>query len=154
LNLLTVLKRLAAISLMLAFFLPLSQCSTKETNFSEKTISQLVQTAKSTSSDGIVYAYRADKDGALFTLLNGFAFIWPLLFSLLAFVRPAVEQNLSVRLSELVLCVGSALILLRLTMLGELLSGGYLAWCALAIYVTITLVSFIARVRLTWQVPA
>jgi hypothetical protein len=148
------LKRLAAVGLLIAFFLPLSQCSTPEQNISEKPSTQSAQAAKVAQSNGITYAARTDKDDILLTLINGFAFFWPVLFTLLAFLRPEVEQSLSIRLSEILLCLGSAFILLRLTSFGTLLAGGYLAWCALGVYFAITLFNFIARIRRTWHVPA
>nr|WP_314858457.1 hypothetical protein [uncultured Undibacterium sp.] len=148
------LKRLAAVGLLVAFFLPLSQCSTPENNISEKPPTQSTQAVKVAQGDGIIYATRADKDDTLLTMTNGFAFFWPVLFTLLAFLRPEVEQSLSIRLSEILLCLGSAFILLRLTTFGTLLPGGYLGWSALGIYFAITLFNFIARIRRTWQVPA
>jgi hypothetical protein len=154
LNALKFLKQLAAVGLLIAFFLPLSQCTTPENNISEKPPTQSTQAVKVAHSDGIIYATRADKDDTLLTLTNGFAFFWPILFTLLAFLRPEVEQSLPVRISEILLCLGSAFILLRLTSFGTLLTGGYLGWSALAIYFAITLFNFIERIRRTWQVPA
>ncbi|MFZ6800452.1 hypothetical protein [Undibacterium sp. Di24W] len=153
-NTLKFLKRLAALGLLIAFFLPLSQCSTPEQNISKDPPTQSNQNAKVRQSDGIVFAARMDKDDALLTLTNGVAFFWPVLFTLLAFFRPEVEQSLSIRLSEILLCLGSAFILLRLTSFGTLLPGGYLGWSALGIYFAITLFNFIERIRRTWQVPA
>lgn len=153
-NTLTFLKRLAAFGLLIAFFLPLSQCSLQEKNTSEKSLTQTVQAAKMAQNDGIIYANRADKDGTLFTLANGFAFFWPSLFVLLTFSNSRIEQNLAVRLCEILLCLGSAVILLRLTSFGTLLVGAYLAWSSLGIYSTITLFNFIVRIRRTWQMTA
>jgi hypothetical protein len=157
LNTLKFLKHLTAVGLLVAFFLPLSQCTTPEQNISERSPTQSAQATKSANvaqSDGIIYAARADKDDTLLTLTNGFAFFWPVLFTLLAFLRPEVEQSLPIRLSEILLCLGSAFILLRLTSFGTLLAGGYLAWCALGAYFSITLFNFIARIRRTWQIVA
>lgn len=152
-NALKFLKSLAAVGLLIAFFLPLSQCTTPEKNISEKLPTQSARAAQATKvaqSDGIIYAARADKDDTLLTLTNGFAFFWPALFTLLVFLRPEVEQSLLVRLSEILLCLGSAFILLRLTSLGTLLAGGYLGWSALGIYFAIALFNLIARIRRTW----
>jgi hypothetical protein len=154
LNALKFLKRLAAVGFLIAFFLPLSQCTTSEKNIGEKPPAQNSQSAKMTQSDGIIYAARMDKGNTLLTLTNGIAFFWPVLFMLLVFFRPEVEQSLSIRLSEILLCLGSAFILLRLTSFGTLLPGGYLGWIALGVYSTITLFNFITRIRRTWHVPA
>lgn len=155
---LMIVKRIAAVCLLLAFVLPLSQCSQRQSNGSTQLPSLSTQAASPSSlsasaphDSSLTYAYRADPNDTFFTLANYFAFIWPAIFASCLFVRPQLEQRLALRLIELVLCLVSALIILRLTGFGSLLFGGYLAWSALGLYSFTSLFAFLQRVAQTWN---
>jgi hypothetical protein len=141
------LKRIAAACLFIAFFLPLSQCSTQK---EKAQVTSVQQPVKAAPSDGVNYAYSSDKDDGIFQTINAFVFIWPTIFILVLLAYPKLETYLSVQVADIALCLVSAFFLLRLTAFGELLIGGYLAWFSLGTYFLITATSFLQRVRKVW----
>lgn len=149
-NTLNFLKRLAALCLFVTFFLPLSQCSTQKEPPSESS----QQTVTTSTTSEVKYAYNADRDQAMFRAINTFAFIWPLLFTCVILVYRRLDEVFAVQVTNIALCLVSAFCLARLTMFGELLLGGYLAWTSLFIYLFISLTQFFQRVRRVWHLAS
>jgi hypothetical protein len=146
------LKRIAALCLFISLFLPLSQCTVQKESVSEQATHQLTeQTSASTSVQNIKYAYSADQQNMVVNVINVFAFIWPLLFSVIVLIHRQLEQALSVPITVIGLCLLSIFCLLRLSLFGELLVGAYLAWCSILAYFVISLCQFLQRVRNVWH---
>lgn len=122
------LKRISAIVLLLAFFMPLSQCSSIQTEGS-------AEPPKTT----IFYAYSHDNKISTIMLLSVIAFLWPSLSILLVAYRKTLNSSLIFKLSELLFCIGTAYILVGLTLFGDLLYGSYVAGLSILTYALITL---------------
>ena len=134
-------KRLAAIALLAALFLPLSRCTLEEHDPQTKATKQTVS---------VTYAYSGHSWPSVDALADYAAFLWPLLLAVARMIRPGLNQRWSVQLLELALCLGSAFILFRLTIGGEWLYGAYIAAAAIAAYFTTVLAELAARLRRAW----
>ena len=131
------LKRVAAIILMAAFFLPLSQCSGTD---SETGVTKVY----------VTYAYSADWP-SVNPLTAAAAFTWPLALSIATLVWPRLNQKWPIGIIELVLCAGSALVLVVLiAFCDKVLYGTYVAGGSIGLYFTTTLVALGSRVRKKW----
>ena len=156
------LKRIAAIVVLLAFFLPLSQCSSRlseETSASsvnqtavtsdvkKESVQKVVVEAenkernedknKAKSNDknlGKNFAYKA----APWTSWNAFfmycIFLWPCLLTLLLWRRPALQEKLTMNVLEIVLALASILTLNFFSLFYQLLIGAYLALAGWTLY--------------------
>lgn len=146
------LKRLAALCLFISLFLPLSQCTVQKESVPEQATHQLTeQSNASTSVQEVNYAYNADQQNMVVNVLNVFAFIWPLMFTIIVLIHRQLEQALSVQITVIGLCLLSIFCLLRLSLFGELMVGAYLAWCSILTYFAINLCQFLQRVRRVWH---
>jgi hypothetical protein len=136
-----VIKRLAAIVLVVAFFLPLSQCTVEEQN----------PETRATELKVIVnYAYAHDNWRSLDALATYAAFLWPLTLVIAGLVWPNLNQKLTIGVLELVFCAGSGFVLFALTFIGTLRYGAYLAGVSIGLYFVTTLVELVARARRSW----
>jgi hypothetical protein len=156
------LKRIAAISVLIAFFLPLSQCSSRVSDESpvtsvnqtvvtsavkKESVQEVVVEAKNQESIedkskdknkdknlGKNYAYK----DAPWTSWNAFfmycIFLWPCLLMLLLWKRPTWQEKLSMNVVEIVLALASILILNFFSLFYQLLIGGYLALAGWTLY--------------------
>lgn len=134
------IKRFAAIMLLAAFFLPLSQCSAPKQNVETKVFEQEVR---------VTYAYTAHEWPSVEALATYAAFLWPLMFGIASLVWPNLNQKWTVGGLELLLCLGSGFMLYALTFFDSLRYGGYIAWGAIGMYFITTSVALIARIRKT-----
>lgn len=150
-NWLIQLKRLAAICLLAALFLPLTQCTqTTQATKREPTQLNAAQSQQAAPDQAQVYASTADRNSTTLTVANVLLFIWPMCFILLTWLRPQLDERFYLRHLEIFLCLFSLIFLLRLTAFGTLLSGGYLAWSALLVYSLITLLRLLSRTHQVW----
>jgi hypothetical protein len=115
-----IIKRIAAVILMVAFFLPLSQCRapTPPTNDAQELKME------------VTYAYSAYQWPGAESFAAFFAFFWPVMFSFLG----RVKSKLLINSIELLLCVGTGFMLFALTYMGSLLLGAYVAIALLVVY--------------------
>lgn len=143
------LKRVAAICLLVAFFLPLTQCTQTTPRDQASTSSQPSQATHVSAEQ--VFASTADKNSPLQSTANALLFLWPVCFMLLTLLRPQLDEHFALRHLELALCLFSIVFLLRLTAFGSLLPGGYLAWGALFSYTLITVLRLLSRIRQVWS---
>ena len=153
-NWLTHLKRLSAICLFAAFFLPLTQCtqtSKREPTQQTTAQNQAAPRLDAPKHDTQVFAMTADRDSIMLSVANILTFIWPLCLVILIWLRPQLDERFSLRHVEILLCLLSVISLLRLTAFGELLPGGFLAWGALLTYSLITVLRLMSRTRLVWD---
>ena len=135
------IKRLAAIFLLVAFFLPLSQCTVEERN----------PETKATELKVIVnYAYSGNGWPSADTLPTYAAFLWPLALSLASLVWPSLNQKWTIGVLELLLCAGSGFMLFALTYFGTLRYGVYVAGGSIGLYFVTTSVELVARVQKRW----
>lgn len=146
---LILLKRLAAICLLAALFLPLTQCTQASKREPARQTTTHSQAASNYQTQ--VFASTADSDSIALTVANVFIFIWPLCLVFLTWLRPHFDENFSLRHMEVLLCLSSFIVLYRLTAFGELLPGGYLAWGALSAYSLITVLRLLSRTRRVWD---
>jgi len=138
-----VIKRVAAILLLLAFFLPLSQCTDSKTNPETKAIEKEVT---------VTYAYSgfewSESIGDLaYEAAVCAAFLWPLVLSIASLIRSSLNQKLTIGILELLLCIGSWYMLNVITSFGELRYGAYLAYGSIGLYFITTLVQLVVRIR-------
>ncbi len=148
------LKRLSAICLFAAFFLPLTQCtqtSKREPTQQTTAQNQAAPSLDAPKHDTQVFAMTADRDSIMWSVANILTFIWPLCLVILIWLRPQLDERFSLRHVEILLCLLSVISLLRLTAFGELLPGGFLAWGALLTYSLITVLRLVSRTRLVWD---
>ncbi len=153
------LKRLSAICLFAAFFLPLTQCTqtskrepTQQTTAQNQVAPRLdAPKFDAPKLDTQVFAMTADRDSITLSVANILTFIWPLCLVILIWLRPQLDERFSLRHVEILLCLLSVISLLRLTAFGELLPGGFLAWGALLTYSLITVLRLVSRTRLVWD---
>ena len=134
------IKRLAAIFLLVAFFLPLSQCTVAERPETKTTELEVI----------VTYAYSAHKWPSVNALATYAAFLWPLTLSIASLVWPRLNQKWTIGIIELLLCAGSAFILFGLTYFGALRYGAYVAGGSIGLYFITTSVELAARVRKKW----
>ena len=137
-----IIKRIAAIFLLVAFFLPLSQCTITMPNAETKAIEKKTH---------VIYAYTAYEWPSVQSLATYAAFIWPLTFGIASLVWPSLNQKWMIGVLEMLLCVGSGFTLFGLSFLGSLQYGGYIAWGAIGIYFITTSVEFATRIRKKWS---
>jgi len=131
------IKRLCAVVLMLAFFMPLSQCSAPQK-----------ESGNSAPEVIIKYAYTQDESSPLELYVNIAAFFWPILMVVLLSCNKNIRSFLPVKLLELLFCVGSGYALVMLNMFGEPLFGSYVACFAISLYGLLTLYECYVVVRL------
>lgn len=146
---LILLKRLAAICLFAALFLPLTQCT--QASKHEPAQQTTAQSKAASTYQTQVFASTADSDSIALTVANVLTFIWPLCFVLLTWLRPQCDESFSLRHIEVLLCAFSFAFLSRLTAFGELLLGAYLAWGALSAYSLITVLRLLSRTHERWD---
>lgn len=129
-------KRISALVLLLAFFMPLSQCSgpQKENSSEPPEIS-------------IKYAYSHDSIISISMLASVAAFFWPSLIILLVAFIKALNFSLILKLTEIVFCCGTAYMLVALNIFGSPLYGSYVAMLSIAIYGLITLYESFLLIR-------
>ncbi len=132
----TIIKRIASVILIVAFFMPLSQCSvsTPPTNDPQE------------SKMEITYAYSAYQWPSAWSIVALLAFFWPFLFSFYWHGK----SKMIINIIELLLCVGTGFMLFTLTYMGGLLMGAYIAIASLTVYSLATANQM--RKRLSWHV--
>lgn len=123
---------------MVAFFLPLSQCTAKQTNPVTKAIEQKVTD---------LYVYSGNDKVSVETLTAYAAFLWPVMLTVASLVWPRLNQSLAVGIFELLLCAGSGFELYAITYLGTLRYGAYIAGGAIGLYFIASSVDLFARMR-------
>ncbi len=122
------LKKIASILIMLAFFMPLSKCST-----------QLYQEGEEQRiSETITYAYSAYEWPSIESTAVLLAFFWPLLLLLASARMSGLNNNFIINIGEILFSVGSVIIIIRATFLSELLYGAYIVLAALITYFMVT----------------
>lgn len=137
-QLIIAVKRIAAIVLLLAFFLPLSQCSVMEKQSPGKA---------SVPSVEVTYAYATYDEEFPTPVLAYVGFLWPLGFSIAGLLRPPLMRRRGAALSEMVLCVGSGYVLYVLASWGETRYGAYVAATAIGLYFVSASADVAIRVR-------
>ena len=135
-------KRTAAAFLLIALFLPLSQCTVQTPNPETKTIE--VTTT-------VTYAYSANEWPSLDALETYGAFLWPFLFSVTAWFWPRLNHKPTIPLLEALLCCGSGLMLAFFLVFGTPLYGWYIAAAAVATYFLSALAELVAYARVKWS---
>jgi hypothetical protein len=150
------IKRVAALILFAAFFLPLSQCTVKESITTDESAGIASSSSAVVASTvlpspkeerKVQYAYSAytfSEAGAFATYI---AFLWPSLLELAALFFPGLKRSWRIAMFEMVFCLGSAYMVFTLTMFGVLMYGGYLAWGAICSYFLTTFVELYMRIR-------
>ena len=113
-------KRIAALTLVISFFLPLSQCSV---------VPPAGQEHQDVKSE-VVYAYSAYRWPSFGSFAAVAAFVWPLLFAF----RGNTSTKILISGLELLLCAGTGFMLAALTYVGSWLFGAYLAALAICTY--------------------
>lgn len=126
-------KRIAAITLVISFFLPLSQCSVTPPPEKEH------QEVKSE----VVYAYSAYEWPSLGSFATLAAFVWPLWFAFKGNKSP----KMLVSGLELLLCTGTGFMLVALTYVGSWLFGAYIAVLAICTYFLATVSQILMQLR-------
>lgn len=135
------IKRLAAILLVLAFFLPLSQCSIKM---------QDPETGAIKESVTVTYAYEAAANSTTHAIAIYAAFFWPLALVVATMVWPGLHQKMSIGVLELLFCSGSLIVQVGLSMFGTPLYGGNIAFGSIALYFVATLAGLVLQARKRW----
>jgi hypothetical protein len=137
-RLIIAVKRIAAMVLLVAFFLPLAQCTvmtTKPGKVSEPVVD-------------VTYAYATYDEEFPTPVLAYVGFLWPLAFAIAGLLRPKLLRHRGVALIEMTLCVGSAYVLYMLVTLGgDIRYGAYVAATAIGLY----FVSASADVAIRWR---
>jgi len=136
-----VIKRVAALFLLVAFFLPLSQCTVEVPTSETRAIERQVI---------VTYAYSRDKWPSVDALAIYVTFLWPLLFAVASLISPSVSGKLAIGIVEILLCVGSGFMLFTLTYIGMLKYGAYVAMGSIGVYFIATSVQLVARMRKRW----
>lgn len=127
------IKRIAALCLLISFFLPLSQCTWQG---ARDEAPQVV----------VIYAYSAYSWPSLGRASVYAAFFWPAALSIAVLVWPALRRRgRTVAALELLFTLGSAWMVFVLAPLGSLRYGGYLAWGAVAVYFCAALADLLVR---------
>jgi len=122
------IKRLSALVLVMAFFMPLSQCTHS---------SSLNQSQPPTTT--VKYAYSHTNKLSFEMAASVASFFWPLMFISLTSIKKTLNTNLYFKSFEFIACLGSAYMLLLLNIFGKLLYGSYFAISALTVYGLLTL---------------
>jgi hypothetical protein len=131
-------KRMAAILLLLAFFLPLSQC----------TVEQQTPDGKAVEPTTVVTsAYSSHEWPSADALATYGSFLWPLMLAVASLIWPALSKRAAIGVLELLLCAGSAYVLLTLIYFGDIRYGAYVAAGAIGTYFIATSVELAARLR-------
>lgn len=132
------IKCISAVVLLLAFFMPLSQCSGPIEENSDKPPEIIVK-----------YAYSVDTMSPLALVANIGAFFWPILMVVLLTFKRALSSSLLIKFIELLFCFGTGYMLVVLNIFGKPLYGSYVAALAISIYGILTLyeIYIIFRVR-------
>ena len=121
-------KRISAVVLLLAFFMPLSECSGPIEENSNKPPEIIVK-----------YAYSQDTEAPLALVANIAAFFWPILIVVLLTFKKALNSSLLLKCIELLFCLGTGYMLVVLNIFGKPLYGSYVAAIATSVYGILTL---------------
>lgn len=132
-----VLKRVAALCLLISLFLPISQC-TYAPNLEDQNQNPQVL---------VKYPYSAYSWPSIERVATYAAFLWPMVFSIAGAVWPRARERLALGVLEFLFCIGSAWMLFVLTALGELKYGGYVAIGSLSAYFGATLIGLVNDIR-------
>lgn len=132
------IKRIAAITLLVAFFLPLSQCSVREIKTPD---------TASVPTVAVTYAYATYEDPLPTAVLSYAGFLWPLAFAIAGLLRSQVLRRRGVAPIEMLLCVGSGYVLYALATWGETRYGAYIAATAIGLYFVSASADVAIRVR-------
>jgi hypothetical protein len=136
-----VVKRLAAVVLLIALFLPLSQCSKHEWD---------PQTKASKITVTVKYAYAVSEPVVDAAAAYG-AFLWPALFACAFLLWPSLNHMWTVAMLEVVLCLASAYELVHLVYYHDLLLyGTYVTAGAIGAYLIAVLLQIAFRIRKKW----
>ncbi len=119
------IKRIAAITLLCAFFLPLSQC----------TVSTSPGVETQQVSTEVTYVYSAYKWPSLGSFMALIAFFWPLG----SFLKSGGSASVMINSVELLLCAGTGFMLFALINIGSLLVGAYVAIASVTTYALATI---------------
>jgi hypothetical protein len=130
-------KRIAAIILLVSFFLPLSQCSVTPPPRQEH------QEVK----NEVIYAYSAYEWPSFGGFAALAAFVWPMWFAF----RKSKSPKMLLNSLELLLCASTVYMLAALTYLGSWLYGAYLAAVAIGVYLLATFHQIIKRFKTNVQ---
>lgn len=135
------LKRLTAVLMLIAFFLPMSHCAVEPTTTDSNVIEQKV---------AVTYAYSANEWPSLEAVATYGAFIWPLALIATGLLWRRAENKWVIPLLEILLSAGSAYILLMLTIFREPLYGWYIASISLGVYFIATLTELLDYAQKKW----
>lgn len=138
----TLVKRTAAAFLLIALFLPLSQCTVQTPNPDTKTIE--VTTT-------VTYAYSANEWPSLDALETYGAFLWPFLLGVTTWFWPRLNHKPTVPLLEIPLCGSLGYLLAIRLFTGTPLYGWYVATIAMAAYFFAALTELVVYARLRWR---
>lgn len=130
------IKRLSAVVLMLAFFMPLSQCSAPQKENSKEPPEIIVK-----------YAYSQNTESPLATLASVAAFFWPALLAVVFTIKKVLSSRILFKLLELIFCLGTGYMLVMLNIFGKPLYGSYVATSAISIYGLLTLYEIFVIIR-------
>ena len=122
------IKRVFALILLLAFFMPLSQCTTYDPNNEE-----------AAPIINIDYGYSNKQILSLDMAISIAAFSWPMFLQLLIAIRKALNISIWYKSLELVCCLGTAYMLFIINIFGKPLYGSYIAVIALGFYGLLTI---------------
>jgi hypothetical protein len=139
-------RLIAAIVLVCAIVLPLSECQ-KGHSYQpvKKTISN--ELFPQDNSDFLYYYGYEALGSPLGATLTGLAFAWPLIFLLSVRKRVGFRLRLSLQLLELLLCAGTIYWVHALTMGGRWLYGFYVSIIAVAVFTCAGLASWFIHTR-------
>lgn len=140
----------AAIVLICAIFLPLSQCSQHGDGEALKTPQALAHARHffPTSDKDFAYEYGIkDLDLSLRGVLTLVAFVWPLGFAIWGLRLERSRFLWIFYTAELLLCAGTIYWVTALTLGGRWLYGAYVAEVAIGIFAIASLISLVAAIR-------
>lgn len=142
LDAIAIVKKIAAVFLLAALFLPLSQCTvTKPIPGTHEVKQETITT----------YAYPSKEWLSVDAIAVYVAFLWPAIFVMTSFMWPALNKKAIVGVLELLLCFGSGYVLLLFTFGKSLLYGGYIAWVAIGTYCITTCIQVVIQARAAWR---
>jgi len=148
------IRRLAALALLVALFLPLSRCSDSSSAAKPSPRVEAPETAEAAQPGQppaparaykYFYAWTNFKAGSAGSWLIFLVFLWPLPFLAFEWTRRGGPLPLWVPAVQLPLAVGAATLLYYRTFLDELWVGGYLAYIALGSFAAALLAEIALR---------
>ena len=139
-NALRVIRRLAALVLLAALFLPLSRCSKQDGGAADQASPVPSQTYR------YFYAWTDFQAGSVGSWLIFLAFLWPIPFLAHEWTRRDRPAPMWLSAAQLPLAAGAITLVYSRTFLNQLWVGGYLAYIALGSYAAVLIAEIGIRI--------